>query len=235
MNHQESGTPKKNWLEMATNVAVLLAAVALVVKLGANEWPRSKPRTEVPIPSEPLDLASGQVIGDASSRVAMIMYSDFECPYCAAFAKNTLPRIRDAYVTNGSVKIVFRHLPLVQIHKFAQKAAEAADCAGAQGKFLAMHDVLFADQLRLSVDSLQSHARGLGLQEVAFQQCMDGPAEKRVTAERLAGESLHLTGTPSFLIGRVLDDGRLRVSKVMFGAQTLDDFKAVLDPLVAGK
>ena len=235
MTNPGSDMPKKNWLELVTNVVVLLAALALVTKLVASEWPRSKPRAAVPIPVEPIDISSGPMMGSPDSKVAILVYSDFECPFCSTFVKQTFPKLRDAYLNGKSVRFVFRHFPLIQIHRFAQKAAEAADCAGAQGKFWQMHDLLFADQLRLSVDSLDRHAAELGLDNPAFQSCMNGPAEKRVTADRLAGEALHLSGTPSFLIVRVLDDGRLKVSSVIFGAQTLDSFRAVVDPLLAVK
>ena len=80
--------------------------------------------------------------GDANAPVTIIEWSDYECPFCGRFYRDTLGLIESAYIDTGKVKFVYRDFPL-SFHPNAQKAAEAAECAGEQGKYFDMHDLLF--------------------------------------------------------------------------------------------
>lgn len=81
-------------------------------------------------------------IGDANAPITVIEFSDYQCPFCQRFFQQTLPQIKENYINTGKVKLVYRDLPL-SIHQHAQKAAEAAQCAGEQGKYFEYHDFLF--------------------------------------------------------------------------------------------
>jgi protein-disulfide isomerase len=82
-----------------------------------------------------LSLAGLPVKGSDSARFGILTLSDFACPFCARFARETLPLVSDKYLKTGEVVLAFRHHPLERIHRDAVKAAVAADCAGDQGRF----------------------------------------------------------------------------------------------------
>lgn len=89
------------------------------------------------------DLA---VQGNANAKVTLVEFSDYQCPFCARFFTQTEGQIKKEYVDTGKVKFYYRDFPLPQIHPGAQKAAEAARCAGDQGKYWEYHDSLFQNQ-----------------------------------------------------------------------------------------
>lgn len=141
------------------------------------------------------ELAGGHYTGNAGADVALVEYSDFQCPYCG----RVVPALEKVKADYPQIKFAFRHFPL-SIHQNAQKAAEASECAGMQGKFWEMHDRLFANQDDLGVSSLKAYAAGLGLDATAFNRCLDtGQAAGIVDAEKLEGQGTGIRGTPGFL------------------------------------
>lgn len=215
----------RQWLELVTTVALLVTALALLWFIFVR--PSRASRT-IPLPGEPMTIEGVALLGSATAPVVVIEFSDFQCPFCGRFAKEVLPQIREAYVDTGRVQLAFRHLPLRR-HDRARRAAEAGECSTAQGKFWPMHDQLFIDTNRLGEADLLEKAQEVGLDETAFRRCMEGEAEKRVSADvELAGK-LGLTGTPSFLVGRRQPDGRVRIDEIVAGAKPLEEFKRSLD------
>jgi protein-disulfide isomerase len=214
-----------------------LATVALLVAAGVVIWkqfatlPSTAGQREVKPPEQPISLSGAPVKGNGQATVAVIEYSDFQCPYCSRFTLETLPEIDRTYVQTGRVKLAFKHLPL-PIHAQAQKAAEAAECAGVQGKFWPMHDALFAKPPDLSVLRLKRLAGSLGLNMRAFERCLAGEMTAKVEEDIAAAKVLRVTGTPTFFIGRVSDDG-VRVSEVLVGVAPVSAFKERLDRLLA--
>lgn len=99
---------------------------------------------ELPIVAKAPEAGDAPYKGDLNATVKIIEYSDFQCPYCEKFFKETLPQIEQNYVANGKVLLVFKQFPLT-FHQYAEKAAEAALCANQQGKFWEMHDKLFQE------------------------------------------------------------------------------------------
>lgn len=165
--------------------------------------------------------ANNPAKGPVGAPVTVVEFSDFQCPYCAR-VNPTLTKLQEAYA--GKLRIVFRDLPLLNIHKNAGHAAEAAHCAHDQGKFWEMHDRLFANQAKLAPADLKEHAVALSLDATAFNQCLDSgkyTAEWRRDSEE-AGR-LGLSGTPAFFI-----NGRL-----LSGAQPYDAFAQVIDEELA--
>lgn len=154
--------------------------------------------------------------GPADAPITIIEFSDYECPFCVR-AEPTVKELLDAYP--GKIRIVYRDFPL-PMHAKAPKAAEAAHCAGDQGKYWEMHGQLFANAQKLDVPDLKDHARAIGLDAAKFDQCLDsGEKAKVVEMHKKAGEEAGVTGTPAFFInGRPLS-----------GAQPLAAFKAIVD------
>jgi protein-disulfide isomerase len=105
------------------------------------------------VPSDPnlvmATIDDDTVLGDANAPVTMIVFGDFQCPYCGQAYQTGEKQVRDEYVKSGKVKMVYRDFPLINIHPSAIPAAEASECAKAQGKYWQYHDALFENQDKL--------------------------------------------------------------------------------------
>ena len=137
-------------------------------------------------------------IGPADAKVTIVEFSDFECPYCSRLAETT-KKVAEAY--SDDLRLVFRNFPLHRIHRNAQKASEAALCAGDQDKFWEMHDAMFADQKKLTVPNLKEKAASLELDTEAFNTCLDsGKYADAVKEDLFDGVRAGVTGTPALFI-----------------------------------
>jgi protein-disulfide isomerase len=148
--------------------------------------------------------ATGPALGKPDAPVTIVEFADFQCPFCRA-AEATLHTVMARHPDD--IRLVFRHLPLANVHPNALIAAEAGVCADHQGKFWTMHDAMFADQSALGGVGLKATAQRLGLDADAFASCLTDPATKAaVVADARAADALNISGTPYFLInGRPLN------------------------------
>jgi protein-disulfide isomerase len=172
--------------------------------------------------------------GFANAKVAIMEYSDFECSFCGKYVRELYPRIDEAYIKTGKIKYFFRDLPAPE-HVNSALAAQAARCAGDQGKFWQMHDMLFAAQPAPSETNLTSYASSLGLDMQKFSACFSGGAYADAIRQSANGaRSMGLHGTPSFLTGLMSDDGNfLRTTNVIVGIESFDALKESVDELLA--
>lgn len=142
------------------------------------------------------------VAGSDTPAITVIAYCDFECPYCGRaypIIKNLQARLKDR------LRFVFRHFPLIHKHPLAQQAAEATEAADAQGKFWAMHDLVFENQDALGKDDLCRYAEALRLDLTRFEQALcDRMYAKRVERDVASGRRIGVTGTPTFFINGAL-------------------------------
>jgi protein-disulfide isomerase len=190
---------------------------------------QSRPVAADALPKDPIAIASEPFKGNGTAKVALIEFSDYQCPFCSRYSRDTLPQIASDYVDTGKIKYVFRDLPL-SFHKQAFKAAEAAHCAGAQDKFWEMHDLLFQNQTALAPEQLVAHGKTLGLNETAFQECLDtGKFAADINKDIADAGAAGITGTPAFLLGVIQPDGRVKVVKKLSGAKPFAEFKAAID------
>ncbi len=165
------------------------------------------------------------VKGDPNAPVTIVEFSDYQCPFCGRHFRETLPQIISQYVDTGKVKIVFRDFPL-GFHEKAEKAAEAAECAGEFGdaKYWEMHDKLYNNQDALDVDDLKSYAVELGLDATQFNDCLDSDKmADEVQADIDEGSSYGVSGTPAFFINGIL----------VSGAQPFSEFEKIIDAELA--
>ena len=179
-----------------------------------------------------MNLGEMPIRGEATAPVALIEFSEFQCPYCRRFAAETLPIIEREYVNTGKLVIAFRHLPLQSIHPYALGAATAAECADAAGKFWPMHDSLFQDT-DLTEENLLHKARGLGLDGKKFADCLRRTPVTQIQRDIDLAKSLNITGTPTFLLGRRLPNGDVRVEQAIRGASTPEQMRQGIDKLLA--
>lgn len=154
----------------------------------------------------------GAVLGAADARVAIVEFSDFQCPFCAQLSKT----IRSMQARDpGRFRVVYRHYPLAQ-HTHATEAAVAAECAGRQGRFAEYHDALFAAQDSIGTRSWTQFAATAGVADTtALKTCMAGPDTRaRVEADAKQAAKLRLPGTPSVIIDGKLYSGAITESEL---------------------
>jgi protein-disulfide isomerase len=180
-----------------------------------------------------VSIQGAPALGSTTAKVVVVEFSDFQCPYCGKFARETFETIRERYIVPGTVRYVFRHFPLDDAHPKAFKAAEAAECANQQGKFWEMHARLFANQQSLDPADLLEHAGVLGLDRTAFEKCLGGAAKSKIKRDFNDGVKAGVGGTPTFLIGTPDKDGKVRVVKALSGTQTTESFTAAVDQVLA--
>jgi len=159
-------------------------------------------------------------LGSENAPITIVEFSDFQCPYCARFEQDTFPELKSRYIDTGLVKIVFRDFPLTSIHQYAQKAAEASECADEQDKFWEYHDLLFSNQNALEVSSLKGYAFSIGLDTQQFDSCLDsGKYKDEVQKDMEDGISYGVTGTPAFFVN----------GKLLTGAQPFSEFERLIN------
>lgn len=164
-----------------------------------------------------------RVKGPANAPVTILEFSDFECPYCK-MASGVVKEVLAAYP--DKVKLVYRHFPLRDKHPDAQYAAEAAECAGDQGKFWEISDVIFANQEKLSAADIDKYAKDLSLDMGKFGDCLKaGKFKTKIDADVASGGEYGISGTPSFFVG----------NEFVSGGSTVEDFKALIDEQLKGK
>lgn len=181
----------------------------------------------MPTASQPLSvddilagLGKGPALGRADAPVTIVEFSDFQCSFCKKFWADTLPKLKDDYISPGKVRFIYRHFAI--LGNFSEQAAMAAECAGEQGKFWQYHDRLFAGQggLGFTQSKLEQYGREIGLKAANFRKCLATEKyRKKVEGETGVAASLGARGTPTFFV-----NGRFLV-----GAQPFEVFQSVIN------
>ena len=168
------------------------------------------PRTEISLDGAAYEIQDGE------KGIVMIEFSDYQCPYSKR-AQETVHRILDTY--KGKIHYAFFDFPLA-FHANAMKAAEAARCAGEQGKYAEYGKKLFENQANLGVEDLKKYAEELGLDKQAFDSCLDsGKFAEKVHESIQKGNLAGVSGTPAFFINGIM----------ITGAQPFESFQEVID------
>lgn len=172
------------------------------------------------------DLA--RIQGSPTAPIWVIEVSDFQCPYCKQWHEQTYHQLRDEFVRTGKVRLAYINYPLAQ-HAHARPAAEAAMCAGAQGKFWEMHDALYTNQarwsaLQSSTAYFESLARDTGVDVARWRQCVQsGKMKAWVQADHDRARAAGAASTPSFMIG----------DRILIGAQPIEALRGAIDSALA--
>jgi protein-disulfide isomerase len=189
------------------------------------------PKTaSVSIGEEPTQL------GAADAPVTVVEFTDYQCPFCKRFIQTTFPLLKRDYIDTGKVRWIVRDLPL-GFHANANKAALAAHCAGDQGKYWEMRDILFRNNANLGNEKLPGYAREIGLDGKAFDACLSSDRHQaQIDQSSREANLIRVTGTPSFIIGKTAGDS---VSgQLVIGAQPTavftSEIQRVLDQATAG-
>ena len=170
------------------------------------------------------------MLGKSDAPLTLVEFTDYQCPFCGRFEATTFPEIKKNYIDTGKLRLILRDLPL-DFHPFALKAAQSVHCAGDQGKFWEMKGLVFKNQNKIDVDSLAGYAKELLLNGDTFKSCMaDGKHLKEIRDEAKYAQSLGITGTPTFILGKTAGDSV--EGKVIVGAVPLEVFEANINAML---
>jgi protein-disulfide isomerase len=221
---------KEDVARLKTELAEIKKQLADMRQLVSQRPAAARQAPDVPTK---VSVADNPSLGKADAPITVIEFSDYQCPFCQRFVRNTLPALKTNYIDTGKVHYVFRDFPLA-MHRQARKAAEAAHCAGEQGKYWEMHDVLFNNQQALAVEDLKEHASSLDLESTAFDNCLaQGKYAAEIDKDFADGSAAGVTGTPSFFIGKTEPNGTIEGTLIR-GAQPITAFRQVIDGLLDG-
>lgn len=202
----------------------VLAVAAVIGFVWLGNVQGTPPASTLP----PALTQNGHVRGVANAPVAIEEWADLQCPACGQFARLTEPQLISTYVAKGQVSLAFHHFAF--LGQESSWAAEAAECAGEQGKFFEYHDKLYASQAgenrgAFSKDNLKKLGNDLGLAS-SFNACVDsGRYAQTVRDDTKVGQGRGVQATPTlFINGRKLE-----------GAATIEQLRAIIDPLLAGR
>ena len=221
-------TPARNKATIPVVVALVAALITGVMLLGpalagdsgeSNDTAGTPPVSDVSRdgsrpPANPEDDPFAKLVrrdpedptalGEVDAPVVMINYSEFQCPFCGKFARDTEPTLVEEYVADGTLRIEWRDFPYLGPE--STTAAQAGRAAAEQGKFWEFHDAMFADQQppnsgKLTEDYLVGVAEEVGLDGERFREDMSSSeAEAAVKEDFQEGQSIGVTGTPAFLV-----------------------------------
>ena len=219
-------------------LAVVAALVAVVMGTSAAredteaERPVADVRTDAPAPvpsDDPLLAVTRREAGDPLAKgavdapVVIVEYSDFQCPFCGRFARETAPVLEREYVDKGLVRIEWRDFPYLGPE--STLAADAGRAAAAQDRFWEFHDAMYADQPppnsgTITEEHLVDVAREAGLDVKAFERDLAAKTgADGVRADFAEGQSIGVTGTPAFLVN----------GRPVMGAQPVEVFRQLID------
>jgi protein-disulfide isomerase len=183
-----------------------------------------------PVANAIVSLRDVMIKGNVTARVALVEFADYECPFCGRYATQSFPEVEREYIDTGKIRYAFIDFPLESIHPQSVKAAEAALCAGDQGKYWDMHDRLMRNQSALSPSALPTHAAAIGLDQARFADCLSGAQHlATVRKHQDLGRAVGVRATPTIFIGRLDPQNTFKAEQLISGAQPFALFKAAID------
>mgnify|MGYP001558079457 CR=1 FL=1 len=232
MENTESPTPQqKSSLSVPISIIIAGALIAGAVWFSNG----SKVDTTAAIGggagTKQVDVSMGDtpILGEDKAKVEIVVFSDYQCPFCESFFKNVEPTLREQYIKTGKAKMSWRDFAFLGPESVL--AAEATRCANDQGKFWQYHDLLFnrqkgENQGTFAKDKLKGFASELGLNQSDFDSCIDtGKYTQAVKDDTDYGKSVGVSGTPSTFI-----NGEIVVG--VDSSNPFAGFKSVLDKYV---
>lgn len=179
-----------------------------------------------------LDLGNRPFRGDKAAPLTLVEITDYQCPFCGRYARETMPQIEKEYIEAGKVKYYVVDLPLESIHRDAFKAATAVRCANEQGKYWEMHDQLFANQQALS--QWDARAASVSLETTKFDACLaSGKYDSDIRKDIGLAQAAGVSGTPGFYLAATDPvSNKVKTVKFVAGAQPFAAFKTQIDALL---
>jgi protein-disulfide isomerase len=219
--------------EPTDTAAILRELRELRAKVDRQAAPAA-PLREPPPQIVTVPIGHSPRIGKADAPLVLVEFTDFQCFYCHRFDETVMPDLKKKYIDTGKLQVISRSMPLA-FHTNAPSAANAALCADAQKKFWEMREVLFLNSTNLSIANYLRFAEDLKLDMAAFRACVNGNVYgAQIVQDSKDGEAVNITGTPSFVLGKL--SGDKVTGPVIVGARPLASFEAEINKqLAAGK
>lgn len=217
---------KKELIEVQKELKTLQGEV----KKNVAAKPYRKPKLAA---NAELAIGDAPTIGDEKAQVAIIEFSDYQCPYCRRHFKQTLPALKENYVDTGKIKYVMKQYPL-SFHTKAKGASIAALCSEKQkeGSYWDVHHKIFSGDVRLSEEGYIEMADKLGLKAAEYADCLVAPEMASIVDQDIAdGTSVGVSGTPAFLVGKIVD-GKVVNAQLISGARPYAAFTTIVDGLL---
>jgi protein-disulfide isomerase len=182
-----------------------------------------------------VDLADGHQRGNPDARVALIEFSDYECPFCIRHSQQTMPLIEKNYIATGKILYGFRDYPIDALHPQAIRGHEAARCAGDQGKFWEMHGRMFGQPSIHTPGALEAVATQIGLDMGAYRSCVANNTHTAAIRQSVALiDSFGASGTPAFFVGIIdPDTNKVKITRAITGAVPFAQFAQAIEAALA--
>ncbi len=220
--------------QLRAEVEQLKQTQAQLVKRIGGTQPAAAPKRALPAS---IDLKDAPSRGSVNAPIALVEYSDYECPFCIRHFTQTAPQLLQNYVNTGKVRYFFRDFPIAENHPQAIRAHVASHCANEQGKFWPLHDKLFSAPGTHEPPLLTARAQEAGLNVASFNTCYaSGKYTAQIQQSTQYAISIGGEGTPFFVIGTMESDGTtLKPMRTLSGAQPYATFQQALDAAIAGR
>jgi protein-disulfide isomerase len=154
-----------------------------------------------------IGIDGSYTIGSKDAPLTMVEFTDFQCPFCQRFHVSTYSELKKNYIDTGKLRFVSRDMPL-DFHPNAMQAANAGRCAGEQGQFWAMRDLMNSNPEKLDINNLVNYAQELKLNAASFRTCVESRKyANAIQTDMALAAKIGANGTPSFVIGRSTPDG----------------------------
>jgi len=181
-----------------------------------------------------LNLAGTAMLGSKDAPLTIVEFTDYQCPFCQRFHVATFPDLKKNFIDTGKVRFFSRDLPLDMLHPDAIRAAQSARCAGDQGQFWKLRDVMSAHPDKLDMASIMADAADLKMDGKAFSACVDSNKYKEaVESDVLEAKRIGADGTPAFVVGKSTAEGV--DGELLMGAQPFGEFVRVIAKVEADK
>ena len=210
----------------------ILNELKQIKQLLQRPQPQAQPSTHAPKPDEPasVSIAGMPFLGERDAPLTLVMFTDYQCPFCSRFETQTLPEIKKQYIDTGKLRFVVRDLPM-QFHPNAFKAAEAVYCGEEQDKYWPFRELLVANTNKLEAKLLPEYAKQVGMDMDKFSACLEsGRHAEKIKANIALAGSIGISGTPSFVVGK--SKGDIADGIKLVGAQPFAAFDQKLKVII---
>ena len=224
---------RKEQQEMRLELQEIKALLSKLVTQQAQQKPAPQQPPQVNVKGIEFDIGDNPVLGSESVNVIIVEFTDYQCPFCGRYSRETFPEIKKQYIDNGAIRYVVIDQPL-PIHPDAPKAAEAAHCANDQGKYWEIHEAMMSKQD--SLKDLSSYAKTLNLNIAEFETCLNtGKYRDAVSRNMALAKELGINGVPGFIIGTTyaLDSRKVTGISMIRGAVPFANFQKEIDAAIA--
>jgi len=219
--------------------AIIISLAIIFTNKGSVNSDTTNPDTDNPSIAQDEFPEANTVIGDSpylgdikKAKVALVEFTDFQCPYCSRHATDTKPSILADYVDTGKIIYVVRNFPLDFHGEIAIQSANAALCVNELGGAKKYFDFYAQGFEKTSTDELAAVAKGLGVNMDKYEKCMsDNRYQDQIDQDFADGQAAGVQGTPGFVIGVLDKDGNVE-GKLIEGAYPYESFKALLDEML---